>query len=110
MHACSSINFLFNSPAATARSITINEDDPSFTDSFHWWIERLRLYHEDRLYLAKGMDVTDNVINAAQKILRRQYAEITGFQDTILGPKLLFKEVPMTQKSVQILHTGKVYI
>ena len=71
-----------------------------------WWIKPLNLYEDDKLCLVEGHDLTDKEINAAQKLAKQQFPVFSGFQDTILGAKLLFKEVVEGRPSVQILHTG----
>ena len=60
------------------------------------------------MYIIEGHHLTDNVMNATQSLISPQYPSMTGFQDTILGPNLLFKQVPSDCKSVQILHTGSL--
>ena len=56
--------------------------------------------------IVQGRHLTDTIINAAQSLISSQYPSVNGFQDTILGPNLLFKQVPADCRSVQILHTG----
>ena len=48
--------------------------------------------------------LTDLSINVAQKLLKHQFKLEEGFQDTILGQKLMFSEE--SGKFVQILHNG----
>jgi hypothetical protein len=66
----------------------------------------LGLHMSDKEILEANTDLTDNIINAAHAILRKQYPHIQGLQDTILGQKLQFTSVASNQTSVQILHTG----
>jgi len=49
--------------------------------------------------------LTDLSIDAAQKILRNQFTKSGGLQDTVLGQKLMFKEV--SRPFLQILHNGR---
>ena len=54
----------------------------------------------------EGLSLTDNVINAAQILACRQFPQFSGFQDTVLGIKLLFRHASKDRPTVQILHTG----
>ena len=53
------------------------------------------------------MDVAESVINAAQKILKRQL-RIGGCQSTALAHSLKFCTAPADKMCVQVLHTGTV--
>ena len=57
-----------------------------------------------------GKELSDTVVNAAQSILINQYPHISGFQNTLLGPTLKFRSVSNDTPSVQILHTGIIFI
>ena len=50
--------------------------------------------------------LSDIVIDAAQKILRAQF-KANGFQDTVLGQKLLFREEK--EPFAQVLHNGSYH-
>ena len=52
--------------------------------------------------------LNDSVINAVQSILHKQYPDIGGFQDTILGQTLNF-DVYQNQPFVQVLHDGNIH-
>ena len=56
------------------------------------------------------MELTDGVINAAQKLLKQQFPAISGLQNALLGQKLCFSPLPVHTHAVQILHTGRIYI
>ncbi|XP_047140784.1 uncharacterized protein LOC124815932 [Hydra vulgaris] len=49
--------------------------------------------------------LTDNIINAAQKMLLRQYPNAKGLQDPILGQNLSFS-ILKDEEFVQVLHDG----
>ena len=70
-----------------------------------YWIP-YQLYNCDRQSLEIGMDLTENVINAAQTILKNQFG-MGGFQDTALATYLKFVPISPSVVSVQILHTGR---
>jgi len=70
-----------------------------------WWIEDLQLFSSDHTAL-KEEDLTANIINAAQGILKTQFPNVEGFQDTSSAENLKFRPVARDKRSVQILHTG----
>ena len=55
-----------------------------------WWIKELNLYMADKEYIENGSQVSDNVINAVQTLLKHQFSHILGFQNTLLGYSLKF--------------------
>ena len=71
-----------------------------------WWLRNLHLRVEGRTILEEGKDLNDTIINAAQTLLKTYYPNIGGFQNTLLGQRLQFKEQDPGVQSVQILHTG----
>ena len=48
----------------------VSDSDP---DPVTWWIQGLELYNCDEVSLQPGMDLTENVISAAQKVLKWQF-------------------------------------
>ena len=76
----------------------------------NWWIEALGLYDSDKEVLLSQSELTDNIINAAQILLRAQFPSVGGFQNTLLGNKLQFKPVSKETSSIQIHHTGIDFI
>ena len=86
----------------------VSDSDPD--PNLQWWIKALTLYDDDREILLGDKELTDNIINAAQCLLSVQFQHIAGFQYTILGHNLKFRSVDPNVSSVQILHTGTVYI
>ena len=71
-----------------------------------WWMKELNLRESNRLILLNGSDLNDNIINAAQRLLKSQFSEIEGFQNTILAHNLKFKPTSSRTLSIQILHAG----
>ena len=51
--------------------------------------------------------LSDNVLNAFQKMMEKQFPETNGLQDPILGQTLSFK-VQKNKPFVQVLHDGKL--
>ena len=62
------------------------------TVSNQWMdVDNVHLKEEDKhILMSKDMWLNDNIINAAQKLLKCQFSYIGGFQDTILQSKLQF--------------------
>ena len=69
-----------------------------------WWIEELILRESDRLMLLNGSDLNDSIINAAQRLLKSQFSEIEGFQNTILAHNLKFKPTSSRTLSITIMY------
>ena len=72
-----------------------------------WWIKDLSLYDADKEVLLENKELTDNIINAAQSLMKAQFPGFAGLQNTLLGINISFKPVSRTMKSIQILHTGE---
>ena len=80
-------------------------ENPAVFDS-DWWIKDLDLKDEDCYLLCNGHHISDRIVNASQKLMKRQY-NVGGLQNTLLGQNLSFKAVSNTDAAVvQILHTG----
>ena len=73
----------------------------------NWWIKDLNLYEVDKEVLEGNEELTDNIINAAQRIMKQQFVQFVGFQNSLLGRNLTFKQVSRHARSIQILHTGE---
>ena len=71
-----------------------------------WWIKDLKLRESDRHILLNGSDLNDSIINAAQNLLKSQFSEIEGFQNTILAHNLKFKPTSSRTLVIKILHAG----
>ena len=81
--------------------VYVSDSDPDPT----WWIKDLELYKCDEESLQPGMELTENVINAAQKVLKQQF-NIGGCQNTALPQSLKFVTESADKLCFQILHTG----
>ena len=84
--------------------VLISDSDPDPPNS-NWWIQSLELYECDRQSLQPGVDLTGNVINTAQRVLKRQFS-VDGFQNTTLADSLKISVVSPYKLCVQVLHTG----
>ena len=85
--------------------ILVTDDHPD--PCINWWIKDLNLYEVDKEILLGSEELNDNIINAAQKIMEKQFVHFVGFQNSILGTNLQFKQVSRHARSIQILHTGE---
>ena len=56
--------------------------------------------------IQNGFDLDDTVINAALKLLKKQFPAIDGLQSTLLGQNLSFDALKAPTHAVQILNTG----
>lgn len=70
-----------------------------------WWIRELDLYEEDKRQMEKGCKLSDKIINAVHTLLRQQFKNITGFQNSLLGNNLKFNPVK-SLPTLQIIYTG----
>ena len=68
------------------------------------WVKDLNLTKSDLHALKSNGELTENIINASQKLLSLQHCQLKGFQETHLGTLLQFSTI--TEPGVQILHTG----
>ena len=89
-------------PLIITQTSPVKDDD--------WWIKDLKLRESDRLVLLNGSDLNDSIINAAQHLLKSQFSEIEGFQNTILAHNLKFKPTSSRKLGIQILHAGMYII
>jgi len=60
--------------AATAESADVQQT----VTTNHIWIDRPRLYVNDKTSITSNKWLSDNVINAAQSVLRQQYPQARG--------------------------------
>ena len=75
-----------------------------------WWLQHFQLASADLDRLLTGQELTDAIMNAAQKMFQSQFPDCQSLQDVTLGTLLMFAPLPRTQvgiPAVQILHTGK---
>lgn len=77
-------------------------EDSTTTD---YWIRKLNLYTTDYEAL-QTKEITGNIVNAAQSLLKKQFPLVQGFQDTVLAHHLKFCPIKPGELSVQVLHTG----
>ena len=76
-------------------------------DSNSLWIQQLGIFIEDMYILQSNTQwLNDNIINCAQKLLKTDYPNIQGFQNTQLGKKLSFKMIDWEHPFIQILHVN----
>ena len=90
---------------AESKAATINVETYSRNKfTFHYWLPDLKLTTEDKEILLNPVGkLTDNIINAAQTLLRAQYPHVPGMQDVVCGMALSFDVQP--EEFVQILNT-----
>ena len=79
-----------------------DHEDSTSTD---YWIKELHLYANDYKAL-QTKEITGNIVNAAQSMLKRQFPLFQGLQDTVLAHHLKFRPIEPNKLSVQVLHTG----
>ena len=79
--------------------------DHDNTTSTDYWIKQLHLYTADYEAL-RAKEITGNIVNAAQSVLKTQFPLVQGMQDTVLAHHLKFRPVNPDKLSVQVLHTG----
>ena len=53
--------------------------------------------------------LTDEPINLAQKLLAKQFTEISGLMDTCLGKLHQFGIIPVDKPYIQLLHAGSMH-
>lgn len=68
------------------------------------WISELSLLESDKdIVLNTTAWINDSVVNAAQKLLKKQFTSLNGLQDVALGYVMSFQI--QTGDFLQILHT-----
>ena len=82
-------------------AVFVSDTDPD--PIYEWWIKELQLVDVDRDALCSGSELTENIVNAAQDILSKQFSKVGGLQETACAHYLNFRS---DEHSVQILHTG----
>ena len=68
----------------------------------------LKFTNEERKILQKHM-LSDESINLAQILLKEQFPEIFGFQDTVFGRIQSFNMVKTDENFIQLLHVGSLH-
>ena len=92
-----------NAHQATTLAITVEDCNLSSEECEAQRVNALT--KDDLAILAKNGWLTDNIINAAQALLKQQYPHINGLQNVVLGFTLGY--IGQTEEFVQILHTGR---
>ena len=82
--------------------VIVSDSDPDPV----YWIQKLGLCEYDLHCLEELMDVTENVMNASQMVLKSQFKEIGGLLTIAHAQSLLCDKTPEDVLCVQILHTG----
>ena len=82
--------------------VFLSDCESESDDAFGFWIRRLGLYQCDLLSLNPNMDLTENIVNAAQTLLKEQY-DVDGCQNTSLAEYGKFIKVSPDKLSVQIV-------
>ena len=76
---------------------------PKKCESLQYWIPSLNLLPEDHQDIVGGKWLSDNVINAAQKLLKARHSSIGGLQNTLLAQNMQFQ---IERRFVQILNVS----
>ena len=74
--------------------------------STDYWIKQLIYLHPSDHEALCTKEVTGNIINAAQSLLKKQFPLVQGLQDTALAHHLKFCPIKPDELSVQVLHIG----
>ncbi len=86
--------------------IEVEKYDMKSNQSLKYWLPQLKLTESDKVLLLNPLGwVNDNIINAAQQLLKENCIDISGFQDVICGVALSFKVEP--DEFIQILNNCK---
>ena len=73
------------------------------------WIADLNLFELDRNDLLDLVGwMSDSIINAAQKLLKRQFPSLNGLQDVTLGNVMSYRI--QTKEFLQILHSSNHWL
>ena len=69
----------------------------------------LLLSNRERNTIKNNQMLTDESINIAQNLLRKQFPVYSGFTDTVVGKTHMFDIIPKTEPYIQILHAGSLH-
>ena len=104
--------FLASNGSETEASESVTIEDPSGTDennnTFCNKIDSM-ISKESVVALKNNRMLSDDVINSLQNMLNREYPDVKGLQDPVLGQTLQFKKINQSP-FVQILHTGGLHL
>ena len=68
------------------------------------WIPNLGLFLADKATLQTSQWLNDNIIHAAQQLLKRTFAGMEGLKSPQLGNNLTFKHISTRSRYLQVLH------
>ena len=86
-------------------TLTAINSDTTFiflSSSDIWWLRTSNLFAEDKLVLESVSWLNDNIIQAAQNLLKKE-TNLSGLQSPLLGINYQFKAIKLTCVFVQIL-------
>ena len=69
----------------------------------------LLFFSEEKVNVLKKQMLTDESINIAQNILKKQFSKTAGLQDTVTGKTQAFDIMRNEEKYIQILHAGSFH-
>ena len=69
----------------------------------------LLFFSEEKVNVLKKQMLTDESINIAQNILKKQFSKTAGLQDTVTGKTQAFDIIRNEEKYIQILHAGSFH-
>ena len=78
--------------------MVIEVDDSSYDLNREWWIKDLELHAADHSVLKSGKELTENIINPAQRLLSQHFRDLNGFQPTYLSHYPNFEEISNMSK------------
>ena len=87
----------------TVSSVATSEGQ-SGSDSTNTWATLKGFTREDQHHIESGKKLNDLLINIAQEILKKQFPDIRGLNNTLLQKKKSLKRQTDTQK-IQIIHS-----
>ena len=64
---------------------------------------------EEKSTILNKQMLTDESINIAQNILKKQFSKNAGLQDTVIGKTQAFDMIRNEEKYIQILHAGSFH-
>ena len=89
--------------------LTVIDSDTTFIFNYFlsssdiWWLRTSNLFAEDKLILESVSWLNDNIIQAAQNLLKKE-TNLSGLQSPLLGINYQFKAIKLTCGFVQILN------
>ena len=71
-----------------------------------FWLQKLDLFPSDKRSISEGQWLSDNVITAAQFLIKKKFPDIKGLQSPLLGETLTFDVHPAGVEFVQVLNVS----